>query len=82
MSHGETDPTELVRFAKQVQAMRAAQRAYFKHRTPVYLKTATELESKVDKSLKWILKHREAVQPSLFNDPPEVSGKGPYGGAI
>lgn len=78
MPKPEHDPGEILRLANLVKLMRDAQRAYFKDtQSEAKLKLAKELEQKVDKSVRWVIRNR---QPSLFSDPPAETSKGPYRG--
>lgn len=67
------DHNELVRLAKLVKLMRAAQRQYFAgDRSDAVIAQAKDYERRVDRAVKWVLDHR---QGELF---PRESGAGPY----
>jgi len=77
----EYDPSELVRLARLVKLMRDGQRKYFAgDRSPATLAAVKDYERRVDKAVKWIMIHRQSRQGTLFNDPAESAGNGPYGG--
>lgn len=80
MSKPEHDPSELVRLAKLVKAMRSVQKRYYAgdHSTAT-LTTAKDLERRVDKAVDWVLDHRQPRQTMLFADVQDEPTKGPYG---
>jgi len=69
------DEPEIIRFARLVRSMRAAQIQFFKgDKSPALLNTAKDLELRVDKALRWIDQHRS--QGDLFEG--KDVGDGPY----
>lgn len=56
------DP-ELVRLAKLVKLMRAAQKEFFAgDKSPAKVKLAKDLERRVDRAVSWVLANRSGVQ--------------------